>query len=120
MARPYRLYEQALAKIEGGKDAIAEGKGRRRHIVKAQSVGAGRSYKRIDVGAMIGQQDAYSFPNELMTKKQLAKRTGVPYKVIKELIRDGHLTAIQFPGYRYRKYAAKQLERLIKNFNRLS
>ena len=120
MARPFKLYEKIKAEMDTGKRAIADGPGKRRRAIKAQTAGPGPHYVRRDIGAVESQEDVYSFPNELMSKRELVKRTGVPRKVVAELIRRGHLKAIRFPGYRWRKYSGKQLERLVKNFNRLS
>ena len=115
MARPYKLYEQALARMAGEKAKINNKSSRRQKTIE-------RSEKPKAAPYPDEQQNGsynFNFPNELMTKRELAEKTGVPSATIKDFIKRNHLKPIQLPGYHYKKFSPKHLERLILNYNHL-
>lgn len=114
MDRPYRFYEKVLAEIEAEKLWKSANASRGRHVLRQNK----KMVMKIDPGREDGGYD-FNFPNELMTKRKLAKKTGVPYSAICDFIKQGLLTPIRFPGYSYEKYSPALLEKLVKNYNKL-
>lgn len=114
MARPFRIYEQLLAEqAQGG--AKNQSKGRHKRIAASRA----RSKKQ-PASAPEEKNFEITLPDEFVTKRGLRKiamEHGIPFPAIQDLIDRGLLKPILFNGYSFRKYHAKRLEYLLRNYN---
>lgn len=109
MARPYKIYERLLAEKTqpGSKDT------KKRVAIRGQKTAAAKLVDRENGKVSL------DFERRLMYKRELARETGVPLAVIKDLIADGFLHVIEFPKSRGKKYSPAQLADLIRRYNKL-
>lgn len=110
MARPYKIYERLLAE----KERPNTGSQRKKRV----AIRGQKDIAKINVEQRNGEVNL-DFERRLMYKKELARETGVPLAVIKDLIADGFLQVIKFPGSRGEKYSPTQLADLIRQYNKL-
>ena len=118
MARPWKIHERLLAETQKESESKTKRNRRRKEAANQSQNRIVKIEKESDDGVFTGDE----WEPKYLTKRKLyafARTKEIPLATIRELIKRRKLEPLKLPGYRWEKYSVRQLQALIKNYNKI-